>query len=53
VYAAETDANTTPIAGDDVLGSGEFITFQIKVVMNSSDTSKVPRLKNFRAIALT
>jgi len=31
----------------------EFTTFQIKIVMNSSNSSRVPVFKDFRAIALT
>lgn len=30
----------------------EFSTFQLKIVMNSSNTSKVPRIQDLRAIAL-
>jgi hypothetical protein len=36
-----------------LFGTSPFSTFQVKIVMTSINTSKVPKFKDFRAIALT
>ena len=56
VSSSSTVFHRVPTAGvtDDGIGSplDEFIQFAIKIVLQGTNTSEVPRLKDFRAIAL-
>lgn len=52
VAASVNDSDTFTEAEYDAENIGTFSVFQIKIVMLSSSMSNVPKVKNFRAIAL-